>query len=634
MGIATRLADGLRNAITGQGTARDARGAGAYVPTRPMTQVEIHAAYTGSGLMRKIVRIPALDMIREGRAWEMDRGQIEALEAEEKRHQLAQKLLQVETLRGLGGGALILGLPGDPSQPAPTTIGKQGLAYINVVSRWHLTFIQLSSDATQPGYGEPVEWLMTTQNGRQVAIHPSRVIPFKADTSASLAAPTQFNSADAYWGESTVQQVLDAVKDSDTARASFAALLHKARGTRIGIPNLTELVSTTDGEARLSARLSTIALAESIYNASVYDAGNGADGPAEKIDDVAYNFAGAKDVLSAFAEFVCAISDIPATRLLGRAPEGMNSSGDSQQKDWGKMVRARQTLMLAPCLDQLDRYLVPSALGSMPDKVDYDFAPLEAPDADKNATRFKTTADALTSILALGAMPERAFNEAVQNTLVEGEWMPGLGQALAVIPENERFGIVADPSLDPGNSGKEADPNLAGTGGAPEVTPPVRANDATPRPLYVQRKLLNAADLIAWAKSQGFETTLPASDMHVTVLYSRSPIDPMQMGESWSNDPDGGIVIKPGGPRALEQFGEGTVVLQFASWALQSRHNEMVQAGGSHDFAEYLPHVAITYTAPDGVNIDTIKPYAGELRFGPELFEPLDLDWKSKITEA
>jgi hypothetical protein len=74
------------------------------------------------------------------------------------------------------------------------------------------------------------------------------------------------------------------------------------------------------------------------------------------------------------------------------------------------------------------------------------------------------------------------------------------------------------------------------------------------------------------------------------------------------------------------------VVLLFASDALSWRHQGMVEAGASHDYDEYQPHVTLTYDAGD-VDLDTIKPFTGELRFGPELFEPLDLDWKSKVTE-
>lgn len=633
MGTVTNILDGLRNAITGQGTSRDPRTASAYCATRALTQPEIHAAYSGSGLLKKIIQIPPLDMVREWRDWSgLDDDQAAKIWDEEKRLGLREKAQLAETLRGLGGGAFILGLPGNPSQPAPKNIGTGGLAYINVVSRWHLSFSQLQEDARLPGYGEPVMWRMQTATGQQ-DIHPSRVITFRADTSASLIAQT-ISADDAYWGESRLAQVLDAVKDSDTARASFAALLHKARLTRIGIPNLSEIVATKDGEAAIFGRMQTLALAESMYNAAVYDSGNGADGPAEKIDDIAYSFAGAKDVINAYGEFVCAVSDIPATRLLGRAPEGMNSSGDSQQKDWGKLVTAKQTLELGPCLDRVDAYLVPSALGKAEPNASYAFAPLDIESDKERADRFAKQMEAADKLAGLNAMPEQAFNRGIQSLMIAEGYLPELEAALSEIPDDERYGIVADPSADTNPDGtKGGDPVISAAGGTSTI-PPVAANDATPRPLYVHRKLLNGADLVAWAKANGFTATLAPSDMHVTVLYSRTPVDPMAMGEGWSSDPDGGLVIKAGGPRALERFGEGAVVLQFASWSLQSRHNDMVQAGASHDFPEYLPHVTISYEAPADLTLDTIKPYAGELRFGPEVFEPLDLDWKSKITEA
>jgi hypothetical protein len=151
--------------------------------------------------------------------------------------------------------------------------------------------------------------------------------------------------------------------------------------------------------------------------------------------------------------------------------------------------------------------------------------------------------------------------------------------------------------------------------------------DASPRTLYVSRKLLNGAEFLAWAKGQGFEAPLAAADLHVTVLYSRTPVDWMKMGSSWSDDSKGQITVPPGGARIVQALGDkGAVVLLFASSDLQWRHQQMVDAGASHDFDEYQPHVTITY---DGADIDlaTVEPFQGELRFGPEVFEELDLDW-------
>lgn len=641
MAILQLVTDNLRNALTGMGTGRDARTASTYAAPAFLTREQIDAAYRGSGLMRKIITIPALDMVREWRDWKLEVEEITAVEAEEKRLHIRQAIRQAEILRGLGGGAIILGLPGLPEQPAPATITKGQLSFVNVVSRWHLSFDAIQDDATQAGYGEPTMWTMTGTAGRPIRIHPSRVIPFRDDTSASMLSSLS-STYDAFWGDSMVAQVLDAVKDSDVARASFAALLHKARLLRIGIPNLMDIVAAPGGEKLLQDRMAIMVAAESIHNATIFDAGGEEGKGGEQIEDAQYTFAGAKDVLNAYAEFVAAISDIPATRLLGRAPEGMNSSGDSQQKDWNKKVRARQTLDLGPCIDRLDPHLIASALGSVPDSQWYEWAPLDQPTEKETADRFYVQMQAVEKLAALGSVPDRAFNRGVQSLLIDEGYLPELEAALLEIPEDERWGLVTevDPALDPNDpvlvqQQKGGDPNLAGGGGGRvEAAPLPRAvNDATPRPLYVQRKLLNAADLIAWAKAQGFTSTLPAGDMHVTVLYSRSAVDPMKMGEGWGGESDGGLIIKAGGPRAVERLGESAIVLLFASWSLSSRHSEMIEAGGSHDYGEYQPHVTISYEAPAGLDLEAVKPYAGELRFGPELFEPLDPDWKAKVSE-
>lgn len=154
-----------------------------------------------------------------------------------------------------------------------------------------------------------------------------------------------------------------------------------------------------------------------------------------------------------------------------------------------------------------------------------------------------------------------------------------------------------------------------------------------PRPLYVKRELLNAKDVIAWAKSQGFTTTLPADDMHVTVLFSRAPVDPMALGEHWGGTDNGNLEVKPGGPRYVEQFDGGAVVLAFACDDLKWRHERMVAAGASHDFEDFQPHLTLSYAAPEEMDIEAIEPYRGKLVFGPEIFSNLDLDWKSKLTE-
>jgi phage gp29-like protein len=142
-------------------------------------------------------------------------------------------------------------------------------------------------------------------------------------------------------------------------------------------------------------------------------------------------------------------------------------------------------------------------------------------------------------------------------------------------------------------------------------------------PLYVSRTLLNAGDVIAWAKEQGFKTTDPAADMHVTVLYSKTPVDWFDMGAPWQSNEDGTLNVAPGGPRAVLALGsDGAIVLRFYSPDIQYRHDSMVDRGASHDFETFAPHVTFSHDVGD-VDLDAVVPYDGELKFGPEIFEPI-----------
>ena len=610
--ILARMKDGLMNAVSGIGTTADPRMASRY-QFCALDQHSIQAAYRGSGMMRKCIDIPALDMVRAWRDWNADDIDIEKIEAEEKRLGLRQKIYEAEILRGLGGGAIIIGAPGDPSQPLGK-VGNGAVAFLHVVSRWQLQIGDVDLDPFSPNYGEPAYF--TVNDGKQIKIDPSRVVCFTGDPIPQLITTSW---EDKFWGESRIQRLLDAVKNADTAQDAFAALLHKARVTRVGIPELTALVGDPEGEALIQKRLAAMAVGESVHNCTIYDSGNGGTNPGESIDDFQVAWAGMDSVMNAYDMRVCAVADIPATRLLGKAAEGMNSSGDGQQQDWHKHVNALQELRLRPCMDKLDTALIPSATGKVADKsIWYEWAPLDVPNEKTVAETFKMKVEAAVKAQETGAIPDAAFAEGFQSMLVESGMMPALETALEKIPEAERYDFESDPAPDGSDPSALTEPDADNT------------NDAAPRTLYVQRKLLNGADLIAWAKSQGFTDTLPADELHVTVLYSKQPVDWMKMGHSWQTEDGGNLTVAPGGARLVEPLGDkGAIVLLFNSGELIWRHQDMVRNGASHDYDEYQPHVTITYSgAPDLANVE---PYRGELIFGPEIFEELDEDWALKF---
>jgi hypothetical protein len=144
--------------------------------------------------------------------------------------------------------------------------------------------------------------------------------------------------------------------------------------------------------------------------------------------------------------------------------------------------------------------------------------------------------------------------------------------------------------------------------------------------LYVSRKVLNADDIIKWAKAQGFETTYPAEEMHVTVAFSRSPVDWMQVGQAcYSIDGKADLTVPEGGPRQVEIFGlqQNCAVLLFASSELEWRHKWIVECGASWDWPAYTPHITISQSLPAGFDPTKIEPYQGKIVLGPELFAPV-----------
>src|SRR5690606_33285099 len=128
--------------------------------------------------------------------------------------------------------------------------------------------------------------------------------------------------------KSRVERVLEAVQNSDSANGAFASLVTKVRNIVIKIPGLTDIVSTAQGEAALFKRLQAMVMGEGLYGATLIDAGNGADSPGEDVDFRQVSWTGIPDIMMAFAQFIAAVCDIPATRLLGRSATGLNATGE------------------------------------------------------------------------------------------------------------------------------------------------------------------------------------------------------------------------------------------------------------------------------------------------------------------
>jgi len=71
-----------------------------------------------------------------------------------------------------------------------------------------------------------------------------------------------------------------------------------------------------------------------------------------------------------------------------------------------------------------------------------------------------------------------------------------------------------------------------------------------------------------------------------------------------------------------EALPPGAIVLRFASPMLKYRNESMVERGASSKWPEYKPHITLTYDGGD-FDVEGVEPYTGELKFGPEIFQPI-----------
>jgi phage-related protein (TIGR01555 family) len=635
--------DGLTNIMSGKGTTVDRRVYDFYTFT-PLDPVQAEAAYREDWLVRKIIDIPPFDMTREWRDWQAEGDVIEKLEAEEKRLQLKAKCQRALVLSRLfGGSALILGTKdANPEEELNVeAVAKGGLTYVHVMSRYQLTEGTERRDPADPWFGQPENFTINTTDGKQVKLHPSRVVPFIGQRAPEGSMIT---GASWFWGDPIMQSIGQAVRNATLAQDGFAALIDEAKLDILKIPDLTAMASTPEYEGRLGRRLSAAKMGQSVWRAKILD-------KEEEWAQFQVTWAGMPEIMESFLNAVAGAADIPLTRLLGVSPKGLQSTGDGEERDYQAMVRARQNELLCPALDRIDELLIPSALGSKPSDVYYEFAPLAQMDEKDAATIEKQRADTFKVYADSGLIPDIALSEIAKNSMIESGRFPGSEKAF----EDAEAAIAADPSLDPLNQpdetlvppleqqppAKQPDPTKvalvtkmrkAGTI-KPKDAAMLLLADASPRTLYVSRKLLNADALIKWAKAQGFKTTVPVDEMHVTVLYSKTAVDWMKMGSGWDQDAEGKLKVPPGGARLVEALGgDGAVVLLFSSSPLSWRHEDMVRNGASHDFEDYQPHVTITYDG-DGVDLATVEPYRGELVFGPEIFAEIVDDWQETLTE-
>lgn len=647
-------ADGLRNAMTGLGGGNDKLTGTAFAFSE-MPQSQLDSAYRGDWITRKGVDIPAFDSTREWRSWAADTNAITKIEGLEKKFLVQQKVMQtLQRARLYGGGALILGVNDGQDASHELVVEKlkaDCLVFVHSVSRFELTGSTLITDIMSPYYGEPEYFTRTGAGQSGQRIHPSRVVRL-------IGAPALDRMIrNDCWGDSVLQTVQEAVIGAGVVTNSVAQLVAETKLDIIKIPGLSKNIATKEYENDLRARFSFSMVAKSVYNTLVMD-------KEEEWERIVSNFGGLPDVQKLFLLIASGAFDIPATRFLGQSPAGLTSTGDNDVRNYYDRCSSSQKNEIQPQLKRLDDVLIRSALGPMKkdsaDKIFYNWNPLWQLSDTEKAALWKSKADIFQIDYAAGLINEVVLKKAREAQLTEDNVYPGLELLItkydddpeleaqhqaeeanaanaALLAQQQAALPPPDPNKEPGDPATSPAPAAPSSRSPPKgrgastkdddtvaaltaLAQRIRDASSTPRSLYVRRDVLNVSAIKAWAKKQGFATTL--DDLHVTIIYSKTAVDWLKIGsDDWSSDDKGNLTVKAGGPRVIEKFGDEAIVLAFSNSSLQYRHMSAKDNGATSDYEDYTPHITITYLPPAGLDLSKVVPYSGVIELGPEIFE-------------
>lgn len=576
--------DGLKNIVANLGTGRDKAAHTVYVDN-PMSANELLTTYRNSWLARAIVDYPAEDATRKWRYWRAEADQITLIERLESRLNLQRRVYEALIAARLYGGAAIYINTGAADQESPLQVGEE-IKSLVVLTPNSIQPSEIVRDIDSEYYGLS-EYYTLQSSGRPVYIHASRLVVLYG---AHIPKDATVSSR---WGDSVLQSAMDSVKNVDTTMANIASLVFEAKVDVFQFDGFAQILADNQDDLVLR-RLNLQAAMKGINGAVVID-------KLDSYDQKTANFSGLPEVITKFMDTVSGAARIPVTRLYGRSAVGLSGSGDGDERVYFDRIGYLQSTEIGPAMAHLDDCIIAQALGNRVDTIYYEWAPLRQLSEAERAKVFVDTANAARALAGGQSgeiIPMDALSDAVVNELTEQGVLPGLDQAI------EKYGSLGEQNDFVGGDATSF-------------------SDAAPRSLYVYRKVLNAKEIRDHYEKQGIGNLIDADDMHVTITYSRTPVDWMRMGESWASE----LTAQPGGPRVMEAFGHNndTAVLSFSLSDLTWRHDEMVQKGASWDWPEYQPHVTISYGFEGDVS--EIDPWQGEIRFGPEIFEEVNENW-------
>ena len=370
--------DGYSNAAAFLGDDSPLLAAGTYRRTGLTSNTELlTVTYRENWLAKRIIDMPCEDMTR---TWyklstslpEKAVNELKQLEAE---HSVKQEIANAIRWARLYGGALaVMVIRGEEDrldQPLDMDLlipeCFQGLLVLDRAQGVEPS-LELVTDLDDPDFGLPEYYTVDLDMGdvRTVRIHHSRVLRF-----IGRELPHNEMIRENYWGASELEHIWEELQKRSAASANIAQLIFQANITTLKMGDLGEHVAFGDEEMRnsLMQALANENRLRTSYGLQVMSSN-------DSIENHAYSFGGLSDIYEAFMMDMAGAAEIPATKLFGRSPQGLNATGEADLRNYYDMIAQMQERLLRPALEKLLPVMAVSCWGFVPEDLEIVFEPV------------------------------------------------------------------------------------------------------------------------------------------------------------------------------------------------------------------------------------------------------------------
>ena len=369
--------DGYANAAAFLGEDSPLLSSGTFRRSGLTSQTELlTTAYRESWLAKRIIDMPSEDMTR---AWytlstSLPEEDLQDLKHLEARHSVKQEITNAIRWARLYGGSLALmvirddedlSLPLDMETLLPDCFeGLQVLDRAQGIS----PSIELVSDIEDPDFGLPMYYTVDLETGEHetVKIHHSRVLRF-----VGRELPCLETIRENYWGASELEHIWEELQKRNATSANIAQLIFQANVTTLKMSSFGDhlVIGSENMQKRIMDAISMENRMRCSYGLQLLSSD-------DAMETHSYSFGGLSEVYESFMMDMAGAAEIPATKLFGRAPQGLNATGEADLRNYYDMIAQLQERMLRPALEKLVPVMAVSCWGFLPDDLEIVFEPV------------------------------------------------------------------------------------------------------------------------------------------------------------------------------------------------------------------------------------------------------------------